>query len=153
MEERYPLEAARALRAAEEDARVGELADAMRTLEVAGAAVKDAEHAARTHQEHTDRVRDDESARDGRGRPASETVRAQDWLARRRSEARRLEVSIGAARDVERSAEAAVEHARVRLATARAEREAIEKHFTKWSQARARAVERREDDEADERRR
>ena len=109
--------------------------------------------AARAHQEHTDRVREDEIGRDGRGRPASETVRAQDWLARRRSEAKVLEVAIGTARGVVRSAEAAVEHARARLATARAEREAIEKHFAKWSQARARAAERRDEDEADERRR
>jgi hypothetical protein len=147
---RYPLEAVRALRVEERVARERELADAVRELEAAGVARARAEEALAAQRTATSRVREEELARDRLGRSVAETLRAGEWLRGRRVEERTLAARLEQARARERTAETSLGAARERLAAARAEEEAIERHHRGWLDARRRSEQAREEEEADE---
>lgn len=143
--DRYRLAPVREIRARDERVRQGDLADAVgdarRTearVEAARAAVtaaRDALAAARTAlREHL-----------ATGATAEELARGERYL-------ERLRAAITAALDSEARAVAAhqgqlanVDLARSRLATARAEKEVIERHFARWRTEQAKIRERRED--------
>jgi hypothetical protein len=127
------------------------LADAHRAFDEAKRNREAAEEDLAAHREQTRRVADDELARDREGRIVIETLRARAYLARRVDEERVLAERVRAAREREREAEAAVEAARTALAEARAAREAIERHYAAWQQARRKAIENMEEEEAEER--
>jgi hypothetical protein len=125
---KYPLEAARALRAEEEEEKKRALAAAVRAQDEAAAAVARADRALRDHRAETARVAAEELERDRQGRKIDETLQAQAYLRGRGAEEAGLKKALDAARAEEREAAAAVEAARAQLAEARAAREAIEKH-------------------------
>jgi hypothetical protein len=147
----YPLEAARVLRAEEEDAALRALAQATSAHDEAQRGRVRLEEAQRAHRGETERVASDERQRDQAGRSVAEMVRAREWLAHREREVRELARRTDDARQRERDARAAMELARSALASARAEREAVEKHHASWLDEQRRTREKREEDEADDR--
>lgn len=147
---RYPLEAARTLRADEEATARDALAARLRDQQDAEDAVTRAQGRVATHREETARVARLERAADGAGRSVGETLRASSWLTRRRAEADALARSLGEAVSRHVEAGAASERARAALADARAAREAVEKHHSAWLASEKRAAEARAEAEADD---
>jgi len=147
---RYPLEAARALRADEEAAAKDALAARLREQQEAEERVTQAQARLATHREETARVAQLERAADGIGRSVAETLRAGDWLKRRGDESSRLAKSVAGAVQKRVEAVAASERARAGLAEARAAREAVEKHHAVWLAGERRAEESRAEAEADD---
>jgi hypothetical protein len=148
---RYPLEAARTLRAEEEERRAEELVAANAASDEAQLALERARSAWTAHRGETRRVAAEEAARDRAGRAVAETLRTLAWLDRRGREAAELGERALEAEQTAARARAAVEEAKASLAQARAEREAVEKHHAEWTAAQKRALEAREEEEADER--
>ncbi|AKF08836.1 hypothetical protein [Sandaracinus amylolyticus] len=146
---RYPLEAARTLRAEEQEVAERALAAAISAHDAAQRARERAEETRRAHAAETERVAREERALDGR--TALDLMRLEEWIARRRREERTLASRVSHASETERTSERAVEEARAALATVRAEREAVERHHGAWLDARRRTAEQKEQDEADER--
>ena len=147
---RYPLEAARALRADEESAVKDALAARLREQQEAEERVTQAQARLATHREETARVAQVERAADALGRSVAETLRAGDWLKRRGDESARLAKSVSDAVQKRVEAAAASERARAGLADARAAREAVEKHHAAWLAGERRAEESRAEAEADD---
>lgn len=148
--EPYPLEAARSLRAREEDAAKETVA--LRLADATGAeqACARAEAAVREHQRETREVELRERALDAAGRTIAESLRATAFAERRRAEELALRARLDCARQAELEARAALDHAREALARARAEREAVERHYEAWLSDRRKRAQVREDDDAED---
>jgi len=145
----YPLEAARTLRAEELDAAKLGLAAALQRLDAAEselelARVRKEEHAAATREVHAREKRIE-------ARSAAELLQGQSYLRRRRDEAQALLEAEREAQRVVGEATKEAEDARSALADARAQAEAVERHYAKWKAERAAKALRKEEDEADDR--
>lgn len=147
---RYPLEAARTLRAEEEAAAKEALAARLRELQAAGETVTRARDRLATHGEETAQVAERERKSDGAGRSVAETLRAGDWLRRRRAEADALAKAVNEAVRERAEAATATECARTMLADSRAAREAVEKHYAAWLSGEKHAAEAREEAEVED---
>jgi flagellar biosynthesis chaperone FliJ len=148
----YPLETLRGLRADEEEAAQRALADAVRAHAEASSATARAREARDLHQDETRALLARELDRPlDLTRPSDATTLAA-WRRRRKLELEALEGSVARALDAERARERDVEAARDALATARREREAIEKHFARWREDARRRAEAREEAESEDRR-
>jgi hypothetical protein len=147
MKERYPLEAVLSLRKLERDERVQDLGaarelDARRRRELEEARL--AERRARDGLEDATRQR---RAREREGMRAADLqahVRRQEALEKVLE--RRIH-AVGKARDASRRASRELEGARERLALARSEMRAVEKHRQAWSAERRREQERRSEED------
>lgn len=127
----YPLAALRQLKGAELDeklallaTRTGEETERTRALEQAGT----------RHDQHlreTQRIEDDERARDG-SRSAGELAGLGAWRTRRRTELQAHAGEVATATRALEAARLATARAREEVAAARAEKEALEKHRAKW---------------------
>jgi hypothetical protein len=148
----YPLEALRGLRADEEDAARRALADAIRAQEAAAAATLAASVTRDGHERETQATIERETARALDAVRPSDATQLRAWRVRRREELAKLDASLARARDHEAACGRATEAAREGLASARREREAIDKHHAAWLEERKRAAEAREEAEADDRR-
>lgn len=146
----YPLEAARALRAREEDAARDALAGHMDALQAAEQAHARAERLCVAHREETARIAADEARADVEGRSLTESLRAADWQRRRRSEDTALCTARDDADRARQAAARAVEDARTVLGAARAAREAVERHHEAWQEEQRRHAERRAEAEAED---
>ena len=148
--ERYPLEAARTLRAQELEDAKSALGRRTASLVEAEAAVTRAEAELARHGEETAAIAAREHARDDAGRSAADMLSVQAYLSRRAAEKQAHHDRIREAKHAAAEAAEAVEAARAALADARAAREAVEKHYEAWLRERRVAAERRADAEADE---
>ncbi len=147
---RYPLEAARSLRAEQVDRAQKELARALRELEAveglhARAVARTAERAGRISSERAQEIE-----RDRGERSAAEMLSGQAWLRRLGAEHERAQEAERAARTDVKAAEAESEKMREQLAQARAEAEAVERHYQRWQQERKRVRLAKEEAEAEE---
>ena len=148
--DRYPLEAARALREQELEDAKSELARRTAALADAEAAVERAEAELARHEEETAAIAAREHARDAAGRSASEMLGAQTYLARRAAEKQAHQNEIRDAKRAATEAAEALEASRAALAAARAAREAVEKHYEAWERERRNTAERRAEADAEE---
>ncbi len=82
----------------------------------------------------------------------SDAIHLRAWRVRRDDEARRLREGIDEAKRLEAAAAAEVEVARESLANAQREREALEKHFGRWSDTQRRRAEAKAEAEDEDRR-
>jgi hypothetical protein len=147
---RYPLEAARTLRAEEELAAKHALAARLDEQRRAEEAATLAEKQLDEHRRETARITERERAADGAGRAVGETLRATAWLKRRNTEAEDLSKALHAASQTRAEARAASDRARAALADARAAREAVEKHHEAWLASERRAEEARAEAEIED---
>jgi hypothetical protein len=147
---RYPLAAARTLRAREEDAAREALAAAIDALRAAEDAHAHAEARCVAHRAETARIGAAEADADTAGRSLAESLRAADWQRRRRIEDAALRSARDDAERARQAAATAVEAARATLAAARAAREAVERHFAAWQDEARRDAERRAETEAED---
>lgn len=139
---RYRLAPLRDARERSEAVRRGDLARSVGDAQETEGQLADA----RTRADHARRGLDAALATTAAATTAAQRALADRFVARRRRE-------LALARDAETRAEAAhgdrlgaVDVARARLARARAERELIERHFTRWRESQKRLAERRADD-------
>ncbi len=149
----YPLEALRSLRADEEELARRALAEAVARLDLASTARQAASEAVTAHRDATARKLAAEAARALALVRVEDAIHARAWRERRASELSRLEGALAESRRLEAEAASALEAARENLASARREREAIEKHHTRWLDERRRLAEAREEAESEDRRR
>lgn len=147
----YPLEALRTLRAEEEDAAGRALAQAIRAHEEAAGVTRRALEARDAHEAETSAMIARESARPLTEVRATDATHLRAWRDRRRGELAGLEASVAKARADEAARRGETEAAREALASARREREAIEKHHARWSEEQRRAAEAKEEAEAEDR--
>jgi len=146
--ERYPLEAARELRAKAVDEAGEALAAAVRAHADATQNVERArDRLARHDQETTAFV---QSERTVGARRADDALIAQAYLARRRKERADHVAAVGRAEEDARAKERAVIAARDALASAQAEAEAVEKHHARWLEERRKRAEAEADDEVED---
>ncbi len=144
----YPLEAARQLRSEElEDAKRA-LAEALAREAAAERALEEARAALEAHERGTRDAQD----REGRleARSVDDFLRGRAFLDRRASEAETLRGKVQQAIDTLGERRRATGAAREALAQARAQHEAVEKHYQRWLAERRRKAELRAEDEADE---
>jgi hypothetical protein len=148
----YPLETLRGLRADEEEAAQRALADAVRAHAEAASATARAREARELHVRETRALLDREVSRPvGEMRPSDATALAA-WRRRRKLELDTHDATLARALETERLREREVEAARDALASARREREAIEKHFARWREDARKKAEAQEEAEAEDRR-
>ncbi len=147
---RYPLEAARRLRAREEDDARDALAARLEALRTADEAHARSTAQLAAHRAETARITAEEAQADARGRSLAESLRAADWQRRRRSEDTALRAAVDEAERTKHAAARAVEDARTALGEARAAREAVERHHEAWQAEARRHTERRAEAEAED---
>jgi len=147
---RYPLEAARSLRADDVEKAQLKLARALRELEaLEGVHARAVDLTAqRAHRISDERALEIE--RDRAGRSAAEMLSGQAWLRRLGAEHERAQEAERAARADVQAAELESEKMRAQLAQARAEAEAVERHHERWQQERKRVRLAKEEAEAEE---
>lgn len=146
----YPLAAARALVAREEEEATTALARANATLALAEAAHERACTALASYDALTRQTLEAERRRDELPRTVADARLGHDWSARRTRERQPLAMAVDQARGRVDEARAATEAARATLASARAEREAVDKHHARWLDERRKIEEARAEAEADD---
>ena len=145
----YPLEAVREVR--ERSARAAEeaLAEALRAHERARTTAAQAKEALARfrHDERRRLAIERERLRSCR---ATEILRADAYAAKQRAREAALALDVAQARHALHEAAVAVEQAKKQLGTRAVEREVVQRHADRWRGERAKADDRRRDDELDE---
>ena len=149
----YPLETLRGLRATEEETAQRGLAEAVRAHAQAAEQAARARQARDAHADDTRAGVERELARPLEGTRASDATTLASWRQRRKRELDGLEKEMLRAEDVARARDRDVERAREALASARRERDAIEKHFARWREEERKKAEAKEEADAEDRRR
>lgn len=146
---RYPLEAAKTVRASERERAERRLTERERELQAARGGAQNAEAALRDFRRRAAERR--ASAPEPKNGAALQRERAfLDHLRAREAEHRR---ALAAARSREREAARAVREARAALGRAHAEEKVVERHEERWTAGRKRAAERAAEEELEEIRR
>ncbi|MBX7193471.1 MAG: hypothetical protein K1X94_15555 [Sandaracinaceae bacterium] len=147
----YPLEALRGLRADEEEAARRALALAVEAHAQAVERTRAADAAHAAHLEETERAVARELAQPLTGALVASARALAAWRTRRKAEAAALADQTRRAREAERARDQDVETARDLLASARREREAIEKHHARWQDEERKRAEAKAEAEIDDR--
>lgn len=145
--ERYPLEAVLSLRRLERDERVQDLGAALERDARCRRGLEEARLVERRARNVLDDAIRERRRRERRGMRAADLqahVRRQEAL--EKTLARRIQ-ALDEARDASRRASRELEEARERLALARSEMRAIEKHRNDWQEERRREEERRSEED------
>lgn len=150
MAETYPLAAVRDLRSREEEEAKEHLARAIDAHAQATRAVQDATQALADHERATQEQAEKDRARDRTLRTIADMGLLHSYLLRRKEGALALQDAIVSARQRESLCATEVEAARTALANARAEREAVERHFAAWQAAQRKVAEARAEAEVED---
>ena len=146
MSSRYPLEAARKLRAQEVEEKKAELGAALAGVSAHEEKLEREKAALSEHQALRAKFRREERG----GGDGAELMRRVAYEQRLASEERDKKQHVEDAQNELRNAERAADAARASLAQARAEAEAVEKHHQRWLAEQKQRAERAEEAEADD---
>ncbi len=147
---RYPLEAARTVRAHGVEQAEAELAVRTSALEEAKQALDEARGALRAHLERVKQEKDALARGEEAGGSAAELARGSAFLSRRRNEEEALGAAIRAAEKAVGDAQSKVDEARTTLAEAQAEKDVVERHHDRFRGDEKRERERRAEAEAED---